>query len=217
MDIQSIVGSLIGLAQENPSILGSLVEHPYSTVRTVSGTKDVSRNEAAEVVTAVSSLAQGQAVDFNTLGSLASLLLGQNDNSVHTLAGSLFGNMLSQAEVEEEEEPEEEIQAAGMNLDLGKLALIAGSLLTIANATGVTNKKTKKSGVDLSDGVGLDDLAGLAATLMANGQAPAQTSARKTSKKTSKKTTPAGPSIDLSDGIGLDDMLGLATTLLGNK
>ena len=56
MDIQSIVGSLIGLAQDNPSILGSLVEHPYSTVRNVSGVQDVSRNEAAEVVTAVSSL-----------------------------------------------------------------------------------------------------------------------------------------------------------------
>ncbi|MBQ3337995.1 MAG: hypothetical protein IJG82_00110 [Atopobiaceae bacterium] len=208
MDIQSIVGSLIGLAQDNPSILGSLVEHPYSTVRTVSGVQDVSRTEAAEVVTAVSSLAQGQAVDFGTLGNLAQLLLGQNDNSVHTLAGSLFGNLLSQAEVVEEEPPAQEVQAAGMNLDLGKLAMIAGSLLAIANATGVTGKKTKQSGVDLSDGVGLDDLAGLAATLMANGQAPAN----KRSKKTAAK-----PAIDLSDGIGLDDMIGIAGSLLGGK
>ena len=95
-----------------------------------------------------------------------------------------------------------------MNLDLGKLAMIAGSLLTIANATGVTGKKTTQSGVDLSDGVGLDDLAGLAATLMANGQAPAN----KRSKKTAAK-----PAIDLSDGIGLDDMIGIAGTLLGGK
>ena len=216
MDIQSIVTSLIGLAQDNPSILGSLVEHPYSTVRTVSGTQDVSRNEAAEVVTAVSSLAQGRAVDFNTLGSLASLLLGQNDNSVHTLADSLFGNMLSQAAVEEEEPIEETVPVAGMNLDLGQLATIAGSLLTIANATGITSGKTKKSGVDLSDGVGLDDLAGLAATLMANGAAPEQTSGRK-KRTSSKKTTAAKPAVDLSDGIGIDDVLGIAGTLLGGK
>ena len=212
MDIQSIVGSLIGLAQDNPSILGSLVEHPYSTVRNVSGVQDVSRNEAAEVVTAVSSLAQGKAVDFGSLGTLASLLLGQNDNSVHTLAGSLFGNLLSQAEVVEEEPPAQEVQAAGMNLDLGKLAMIAGSLLAIANATGVTGKKTKRSGVDLSDGVGLDDRAGLAATLMSNGQAPAKTTGRN-----SRKTTAAKPVVDLSDGIGLDDVIGLAGTLLGGK
>ena len=99
-----------------------------------------------------------------------------------------------------------------MNLDLGKLAMIAGSLLAIANATGVTGKKTKRSGVDLSDGVGLDDLAGLAATLMSNGQAPAKTTGRN-----SRKTTAAKPAVDLSDGIGLDDVIGLAGTLLGGK
>lgn len=47
MDIQSIVGSLIGLAQDNPSVPGSLVEHPYSTVRSISGAEDVSREEAS--------------------------------------------------------------------------------------------------------------------------------------------------------------------------
>lgn len=198
MDIQSIVGSLIGLAQDNPSILGSLVEHPYSTVRTVSGVEDVSRQEAAEVVTAVSSLAQGNAVDFGQLAGLAGTLLGQNNNSVHSLAGSLFGSLLgtnTAAPVQQQaaEEP------AGMQLDLGQLATIAGSLLTIANATGITTKKTKKSGVDLSDGIGLDDVAGLAGTLLSNN---------------SKKKTGG---VDLSDGIGLDDVLGIAGTMLGGK
>ena len=198
MDIQSIVGSLIGLAQDNPSILGSLVEHPYSTVRTVSGVEDVSRQEAAEVVTAVSSLAQGNAVDFGQLAGLAGTLLGQNNNSVHSLAGSLFGSLLgidTAAPVQQQaaEEP------AGMQLDLGKLATIAGSLLAIANATGITTKKTKKSGVDLSDGIGLDDVAGLAGTLLSNN---------------SKKKTSG---IDLSDGIGLDDVIGIAGTMLGGK
>lgn len=198
MDIQSIVGSLIGLAQDNPSILGSLVEHPYSTVRTVSGVEDVSRQEAAEVVTAVSSLAQGNAVDFGQLAGLAGTLLGQNNNSVHSLAGSLFGSLLganTAAPVQQQaaEEP------AGMQLDLGQLATIAGSLLTIANATGITTKKTKKSGVDLSDGIGLDDVAGLAGSLLTNN---------------SKKKTGG---VDLSDGIGLDDVLGIAGTMLGGK
>jgi hypothetical protein len=199
MDIQSIVGSLIGLAQENPSILGSLVEHPYSTVRTVSGTQDVSRQEAAEVVTAVSSLAQGNAVDFGTLAGLAGTLLGQNNNSVHSLAGSLFGSLLGMPTQASVQQVAEEPEAPAMQLDLGKLATVAGSLLAIANATGITTKKTKKSGVDLSDGIGLDDVAGLASTLLSNN---------------SKKKTGG---IDLSDGIGLDDVIGIAGTMLGGK
>lgn len=207
MDIQSIVGSIIGLAQDNPSILGTLIEHPYSTVRTVSGAEDVSRDEASQVITAVSSLAQGKAVDFDALGGMASLLLGQNDNSVHTLAGSLFGSLLGGGA--DKQEASAEVPAAGFNLDLGQLATIAGSLLTIANATGIATKKTKKDGVDLSDGIGLDDIAGLASTLM-DGTATA------TGKKSSKKAA-SKPAVDLSDGVGLDDVIGIAGTLLGGK
>lgn len=208
MDIQSIVGSIIGLAQDNPSILGTLIEHPYSTVRTVSGAEDVSREEASQVITAVSSLAQGNAVDFDALGSMASLLLGQNDNSVHTLAGNLFSSLLGGGT--DKQEASEEASAPGLNLDLGQLATIAGSLLTIANATGIATKKTKKGGVDLSDGIGLDDIAGLASTLMDGGATPAA------GKKSSKKAA-AKPAVDLSDGIGLDDVIGIAGALLGGK
>lgn len=207
MDIQSIVGSIIGLAQDNPSILGTLIEHPYSTVRTVSGAEDVSRDEASQVITAVSSLAQGKAVDFDALGGMASLLLGQNDNSVHTLAGSLFGSLLGGGA--DKQEASAEAPAAGFNLDLGQLATIAGSLLTIANATGIATKKTKKDGVDLSDGIGLDDIAGLASTLM---DGTATTTGKKSSKKAASK-----PAVDLSDGVGLDDVIGIAGTLLGGK
>lgn len=207
MDIQSIVGSIIGLAQDNPSILGTLIEHPYSTVRTVSGAEDVSRDEASQVITAVSSLAQGKAVDFDALGGMASLLLGQNDNSVHTLAGSLFGSLLGGGA--DKQEASAEVPAAGFNLDLGQLATIAGSLLTIANATGIATKKTKKDGVDLSDGIGLDDIAGLASTLM---DGTATTTGKKSSKKAASK-----PAVDLSDGVGLDDVIGIAGTLLGGK
>lgn len=207
MDIQSIVGSLIGLAQDNPSILGSLVEHPYSTVRSISGAEDVSREEASQVVTAVSTLAQGNTVDFNALGNMAASLLGQNNNSVHTLAGSLFGSLLGGGA--EKQEAADTASAAGFNLDLGQLATIAGSLLAIANASGITTKKTKKGGVDLSDGIGLDDIAGLASTLM---DGTATTTGEKGSKKTASK-----PAVDLSDGIGLDDVIGIAGTLLGGK
>ncbi|RVU97375.1 hypothetical protein EII22_07035 [Coriobacteriales bacterium OH1046] len=207
MDIRSIVGNIIGLAQDNPSILGSLIEHPYSTVRTISGAEDVSREEASQVVTAVSSLAQGKAVDFDALGGMASLLLGQNDNSVHTLAGSLFGSLLGGGA--DKQEASAEAPAAGFNLDLGQLATIAGSLLTIANATGIATKKTKKGGVDLSDGIGLDDIAGVASTLM---DGTATTAGRKSSKKAASK-----PAVDLSDGVGLDDVIGIAGTLLGGK
>lgn len=103
-------------------------------------------------------------VDFNALGNMAASLLGQNNNSVHNLAGLLFGSLLGGGA--EKQEVADTASAVGFNLDLGQLATIAGSLLTIVNASGITTKKTKKSGVDLSDGIGLDDVIGIAGTLL---------------------------------------------------
>ena len=53
---------------------------------------NVSKEEAAQVVTATSALAQGQTVDFGGLASMAMGFLSQNGNSVHALANSLLGS-----------------------------------------------------------------------------------------------------------------------------
>jgi hypothetical protein len=92
MDIQSIVQQLAGEAAKNPDFLGSLLEHPYSTIGTATNNDNVSKDEASQVVAAMSQLASGSAVDFGGLASMASGLLSQNGGSVHELANSLLGS-----------------------------------------------------------------------------------------------------------------------------
>ena len=128
MNIESVVQLLAGQVAQNPQMLTSLLEHPYSTIGNATNNNNVSKDEASQVVTAMSQLACGSAVDFGSLASMASGLLGQNNGSVHQLANSLLGAGSSQ----------------GVNvtngIDAGKIASCIAS------------------GVDLSDGLGLDDI-----------------------------------------------------------
>ena len=112
MDIEKIVEKIAKQATKDPSILSSLMEHPYSTIGKVTGSKDVSSDDASQIVTAVSALAAGKDVDFGSLASLASGLMAENGDSVHGLSNALLGSGSSK-------------------------------------------------GVDLSDGIDLDDIAGI--------------------------------------------------------
>ena len=134
MDIQAIVQQLAGEATKNPDLLGSLLAHPYSTIGNATGNDNVSKEEASQVVAAMSSLAGGKAVDFGGLAAMASGLLSQNGGSVHSLANSLLGSG----------------SAMGVDVSQG----IPSDLLS--NIT---------SAVDLSDGLGLDDLMRVAGKL----------------------------------------------------
>lgn len=145
MATQDIVQQLLGVVAQNPSILTNLMEHPYSTVKEVTGQEEVSREQAAEVVTATTALASGQAIDFNNISQMASQLLGNNDNSVHTLANSLLGNALAGGE-------QQANTTSGISNDI------------LSNLTGVSFDGTQannKAAIDLSDGFGLDDVMGL--------------------------------------------------------
>lgn len=134
MDIQGIVQLLAGEVAKNPSLLTNLLAHPYSTIGNATGNDNVSKEEASQVVTAMSNLACGSAVDFSSLPAMAASMLTQNNGSVHSLANALLGSGSSQ----------------GVNLTGG----IPADLV-----------KNIAGGVDLSDGLGLDDLLGVAGKL----------------------------------------------------
>lgn len=139
MDIQELVKLLVGSTEENPDLLGSLMQHPYSTIGNLTDNDNVSKEEASQAVTAMAALASGQPVDFGSLASVASQLLAGNGNSVHSLAESLLGSAA----------PE------GVDVSNGVTDDILGNLAKAVFDGGV-------AGVDLSDGIGLDDLMGFA-------------------------------------------------------
>ena len=139
MDIETMVQQLIGATTQEPSTLGNLLAHPYSTIEEVTGVEEVSKDDASQALTAFSALAAGKTIDFDNLASLASGILAENDNSVHTLANSLLGDG----------------QDRGIDITNG----IAESVMS--NLAGVMFSGNT-CGVDLSDGIGLDDILGLA-------------------------------------------------------
>ena len=139
MDMQDLIKLLVGNAGENPDLLSSLMEHPYSTIGNLTNNDNVSKEEASQAVTAVAALASGQSVDFGSLASVAAQLLAGNDNSVHSLASALLGSSAP----------------AGVDVSKGVGDDILGNLAKAAFGGGV-------AGIDLSDGIGLDDLMGFA-------------------------------------------------------
>ena len=143
MDIKDVVKMFTQTASEQPDMLSSLMQHPYSTIGNLTDNEDVSKEEASQAVTALAALAGGQSVDFDNLGSVASQLLSENGGSVHELAKALLG---SGADV-------------GVDVSNGVSTDIVSNLAGTMFSGGI-------AGVDLSDGVGLDDVMGLAGFFM---------------------------------------------------
>ncbi|MBR2522046.1 MAG: hypothetical protein IKE61_02830 [Coriobacteriales bacterium] len=92
MDIQDMISMLLGSAQKEPDILSQLVEHPYSTIRGVTGLQDITREQASQVVAGTAAAARGQQIDLGNLAGIAQMLLGSSDNSVHSMADMLLGS-----------------------------------------------------------------------------------------------------------------------------
>ena len=142
MDTGSLIKNLIGGVMQNPDLLSSLSEHPYSTIRQTSGIEEeIPRDQASEVLTAFSNLASPGDTDLTGLSSLASGLLADNGNSVHSLASSLFGGA-----------------AQSSTTQSNMLSNLASAVLG-SEMSGV-------QGIDLSDGFGVDDIIGLARNLL---------------------------------------------------
>ena len=60
MNIESVVQLLAGEVAKNPQMLTSLLNHPYSTIGNATNNNNVSKEEASQVVAAMSQLAGGQ-------------------------------------------------------------------------------------------------------------------------------------------------------------
>lgn len=151
MATQDTVKSLAESVLSNPDFLSHLTEHPYSAVREASGKEEVSREEVSEAVTALSALMGGQNVDFANLGSMSSGLLEQNGGSAHDLASSLFGNLLGGGMPFGGGEPAQ--AASGSQADI-----LQGLMSNLSNVS----FEQGMAGVDLSDGLGIDDVIGFA-------------------------------------------------------
>ena len=144
MASQDIVQQLVGSVLSDPNLMNNLASHPYSTIRDATGQEDVSRDEVSEALAAFSTLANGQQIDFGDLSSLAASMLADNGGSAHAMAQSLFGMPLAES------------QSTATAAD--PIADMLGNLANVTFGQGI-------AGVDLSDGIGLDDVIGVAGAI----------------------------------------------------
>ena len=144
MALQDIVQQLVGGVLSNPDLMNNLASHPYSTIGEVTGRDDLSRDEVSQTLAAFSSLANGQQVDFGNLASMAQSMLAENGGSAHAMAQSLFGSQIAESNSSSSANP-------------------IGDMLGMLS--GVSFEKGL-AGVDLSDGLGLDDVAGFAGAIL---------------------------------------------------
>lgn len=206
MDILSIAQQLFGAVQQNPQTITNLVEHPYSTTQQVTGSaQQLNRTDMSQVITMLAALMggaqpkqqaqtqQAAGLDLGALANAAQTLLGQNNNSVHDLASTLFSVptatqgkkttsskkttvpqaltaqeqktlqalLAKQAAADEYQKQLQAQQAAAAQQQSQGLNL--NSLVNLGSLAGALMGSQPK--VDLTDGVGLDDIAGLAGML----------------------------------------------------
>ncbi len=149
MATQDIVQQIVKAAISNPNMLSALMEHPYSTISELTGIETVTKEQASQAVTATSALASGQSVDFASLAATAAKLLSSNGNSVHALASALFGGGMTKKEDE-----------AAPSLSSALTGQILQNLKGIAFGEGTA--KTSGPKLDLTDGIGVDDVVAIA-------------------------------------------------------
>ena len=132
MDIQQVASQLINYLGKNPELITQFIEHPYSTTAKATGSDaEISKRDMSQIVTAAAALANGQQLGMGDVANIASALMGQNNNSVHSLTSMLFGGGNTQqatASAQAQTKP-------NGSLDLGSLVsmgLIAATLLSSA-------------------------------------------------------------------------------------
>lgn len=147
MASQDLVQQLVGSVLSNPDLMNNLADHPYSTVAEATGQnkEDLTRDDVSQALAAFSALASGQQVDFANLASLAQSLLGEYGGSAHALAQGLFGAPLAES------------QSTATPAD--PIGDMLATLAKVDFSKGI-------AGVDLSDGLGLDDVIGFAGALL---------------------------------------------------
>lgn len=160
-----IASTLVQFLAKNPSLITQFLDHPYSTTQQATGADEqLSKTDMSEVVTAAAALSTGNNVDFSNLSNVASTLLSQNGGSVHSLTNMLFGTSqqaaAAQAQAAAAQNQQAQAQAqAKPGIDLGTLVNLAGALM----GGGTAAQASKPSSlIDLSDGIDVKDIIGLA-------------------------------------------------------
>lgn len=191
MDIQSAAAQLINYLGDNPELIQQFIQHPYSTTAKATGTTDeISKKDMSEVVTAAAALANNQKLDMGDVANIASLLLGQNNNSVHSLTSMLFGGGNTQQAT---------AAAQAQTSSAGKLNL--GSLVSMALLASTLMKLAKKR-------------------QQANAQQQAQQQAAAAAAAAQQQAaaaaaSPNTPNINLADGLDMGEIAALAGQFLG--
>ena len=159
MDVQSVATQVINFLGQNPQLITQFIEHPYSTTAQATGSDvQISKEDMSQVVTEVAAISNNQQLGMNDIATIASALMGQNNNSVHSLSSSLLGSLLGGGQASGGLFSSAQAQPTS-SLATSILGNLAGAAL------GSGGIFSNKSAIDLSDGFGLDDALGIASLL----------------------------------------------------
>ena len=194
MDIQKTAAQLIKYLGSNPKLIQQFIDHPYSTCAKATGSDaQISRKDMSQVVTAAAALANNQKLGAGDIANIAAALLGQNNNSVHSMTNMLFGGSNA---------AQSQAQAQGGSLNLGSLV----SMAAIAAALMGGMQQAQQSQQAQQQAAAQQAAAQQAAAAQA---AAAQAAAA--------QAAAAKPGVNLADGLDIAEIAQLASQFLGGS
>ncbi len=173
MDIQQTATQLINFLGKNPQLITQFIQHPYSTTAQATGSDaEISKTDMSQVVTAAAAMANNQPLPANDVANIASALLGQNNNSVHSLTSMLFGGGNT---AQATQQAQAQTTSAG-TLDLGSLVNMASLAATLMSGMSAASQpqvqqQPAKPQINLSDGLDLGEIAMLAGQFLGSSAA----------------------------------------------
>ncbi|MDO5118045.1 MAG: hypothetical protein Q4D34_06125 [Eggerthellaceae bacterium] len=148
---EEIVQQLIGSILQNPQSAQTLVEHPYSSVKKVTGQDWVDQSQVAEVISMLGGLAKGKTVDYSLVQQRSQSQLAKSGGSAHSMAENVLGSLFGFGQAAQQQQT-----AAAQSSGIDMMDIL-GNLAGVAFSSGKAGAK-----VDLSDGIGIGDILGIA-------------------------------------------------------
>lgn len=141
MDIQSVAKQLVAYLGKNPQLITELIQHPYSTTsKAIGSDAEISKKDMSQILTAAAALASGQQLGLGDIANIATALLGQSNNSNHSLASMLFGGGNTQQATAM---AQQQTTPAG-TLDLGSLVSMAALAATLMGGVSAANQQQQQ-------------------------------------------------------------------------
>ena len=92
MDITKVAKQLLSFLGQNPQLITQFIQHPYSTTAQATGSDtQISKVDMSQILTTAAALSNNQTLPASDVANISSALLGQNNNSIHSMASMLFG------------------------------------------------------------------------------------------------------------------------------